>query len=315
MSSSQSVKLHATDLLVTGTICRTFNPLRSKTKRISANRDKHLFYIKSNNEVVNHQTNVSLKLNRIRLARANLSFENPYCGGADTGFTIQEIAKTLILYCDKILPVNILTNSKEMAAILNYVIKTNLPCSEFRVIPPEAKINKKYKPKIKVWCLKSKKMAVISLQDMITFYEKFSNRRNEPFHTFISVSKQHPYLMCSPKYYEEKKEKEGKEEEEEEFEEEEFEEEKEEEEEFEEEEEKEEEDFEEGEETCVTVFSFIDDNVSEIYKGLGILPLEYRNNTSKFSGCPVIHIDMNAKKFDIFSLEYSLTKAYKSGFP
>ena len=108
---------------------------------------------------------------------------------------------------------------------------------------------------------------------------------------------------------------EDEEEEEEEFEEEEFEEEKEEEEEFEEEEEKEEEDFEEGEETCVTVFSFIDDNVSEIYKGLGILPLEYRNNTSKFSGCPVIHIDMNAKKFDIFSLEYSLTKAYKSGFP
>ena len=306
------MKLHETDVLIAATIRKTSYPLRNKSKYISKNNDPRTFYIKSNNEVVSHKTNWSLKIHRLRLDRSAQQHHNSSSLSIQDdaeGFSAQDVIAALVLYCNGILPVNILTNSKELAAILNYVIKTNLSESKFSVIPNEAKMNKKHKPKIMVWYLKpgrkaDKKKNLVSVHDMISFYDNFPARSS-----LISVTKQHPYLMSGIKRSRGKKEEQqqpplppppSS-----------------------------------NDDTLVSVLWYIDENPSQAYDRFATIPLEYRQDlnthNNEFFGCPILHVDMrnynndndnkkkknkkNNKKNDkTYELGKLITSAYVSTF-
>ena len=284
--SSPCVKLHESDLLITGIIRRTTNPCKHKTKGIIENINRHTFYIKLNNEIVSHETRTFLKLHSIQLTPAKRLHHIDQSYWFNDGMTSENITQTLVSYCDSVLPVNILTNSREMSSILSFIIKNNITKSTFVTIPKEAMVNNKYKPKVKVWCLQ-KKAVTMSMNDMVRYYQHYPNNFTRPS---ISVTKQHPYLLSYLKKEEEEEEQEEEEQEEEE------EEKEQEQEEMEKEKEKEmtmvvDEKKSVGEtQTRVTTYSFVGDNLYNVYDYLKLLsPDQLPDN---FIASPVIHIDM-----------------------
>ena len=267
--ASQTVKLHETDLLVTGIIRRTAIPFKHKTKRVTENLNPHIFYINANTEIVSHKTNVFLKLHSLQLARANRLFICDHSKWCSEGVTLKDITHVLVPYCEGVLPVNILTNSKEMASILNYAIKNSITESTFVNIPKEAVLNKKYKPKVKVWCLKKRYVPVVNMKDMVEYYKCYPNNSSSR----ISVTKQHPYLMSAEKNMKKKKTTKNKNKNKKDV---------------------KMEDSNGGTESCITTYSFIGDDVYNVYKDLELLPPNpLLENGATFLGPPIIHIDMS----------------------
>ena len=277
--SSQTVKLHPSDLVVTGIVRRTAIPFKHKKKRIIENLNPHRFYVKVNNEIVSRKTPVYLTIHYITLASANGSFRIKQTGWSKDGIPLEDIIKILVEYCNGCLPVNILTNHNEMASILNYAIKNSITESTFTIIPNEALSNRKGKPKIKVWCLHKKGPAVVTIEEMVKFYNNYPNNRCRPT---ISITKQHPYLknsntmmmmMMKKKKKNKKQNKKNsnntiKKTDEKIL----------------------EDTFNGGTESCVSTYSFVGQGLYDVYKYLKLLsPNQTQDN---FQSVPVIHIDM-----------------------
>ena len=195
-----TIKLHPTDVILCGNgkIFKEYTPIRKIAKKGFPNRDPTLFYVKKNNVVVKHITSKSLKVYGFQIVSCR-SFDRRGIFDFYGGMTQDNIADILVKFCRGILPVNILTNSAEMVALLNNVIRFKLNVNDFDVVPEEAKMNKRNQPKIKVWYVKKEKMSPqrLSVSDMIDFYTNYNEPPEYRLPLSFTVNRTHCYLMMS----------------------------------------------------------------------------------------------------------------------